>query len=277
MRKIIVPIDFSETSEFALEAAASISKKLKAELLVLHMLELSSDLLSKRDSEHQLAAAYFTEISKLKLKKFLTKHYLKKVKVTPIIKQGKVLNEINEFALKNDAELIVMGSHGASGVKEVFIGSNTQKVIRYSDIPVLVIKEKPKEISFDIGIFACDFSIENIKPYLEAKDMFKNLGTQLYLLYVNTPYDRFKSTNEIDEMIQSFLKNADGDFKNLQDVHKIDDYSVEKGIINFSIVMGVDIVAIPTHGRKGLSHFLEGSITEDISNHASFPVMTFKI
>lgn len=277
MKKIIVPIDFSETSEFALQVAASIAKKQKAELLVLHMLEMAGNFLSKTDGEQQAAAAYFFKISEQKMEKYLNKPYLKGVKVTPIIKHYKVFSEINEVALNNEVQLIVMGSHGVSGVKEVFIGSNTEKVIRHSNIPVLVIKHQIEDVSFDIGIFACDFSMENIKPYQEAKTMFKKLGTQLYLLYVNTPYEQFKSSNEIDEKIQKFLKKADGGLMNLHDVHKISDYSVEKGIINFGLNVGADVVAIPTHGRKGFSHFVEGSITEDISNHASFPVMTFKI
>jgi len=255
MKKIIVPIDFSETSEFALQVAASIAKKQKAELLVLHMLEMAGNFLSKTDGEQQAAAAYFFKISEQKMEKYLNKPYLKGVKVTPIIKHYKVFSEINEVALNNEVQLIVMGSHGVSGVKEVFIGSNTEKVIRHSNIPVLVIKHQLEDVSFDIGIFACDFSMENIKPYQEAKTMFKKLGTQLYLLYVNTPYEQFKSSNEIDEKIQKFLKKADGGLMNLHDVHKISDYSVEKGIINFGLNVGADVVAIPTHGRKRIFSF----------------------
>jgi nucleotide-binding universal stress UspA family protein len=63
----------------------------------------------------------------------------------------------------------------------------------------------------------------------------------------------------------------------MSDVHYISDYTVERGVINFSNTIGADLIAIPTHGRKGLSHFFEGSIGEDIANHSALPVITFKI
>ncbi|MGB5479439.1 MAG: universal stress protein, partial [Eudoraea sp.] len=55
------------------------------------------------------------------------------------------------------------------------------------------------------------------------------------------------------------------------------DYSVEKGVLNFSESIHADVIGIPTHGRKGLSHFFMGSIGEDITNHSKIPVITFKI
>ncbi|MCP4975162.1 MAG: universal stress protein, partial [Maribacter sp.] len=55
------------------------------------------------------------------------------------------------------------------------------------------------------------------------------------------------------------------------------DYSIEKGILNYGEKINADIIGIPTHGRKGLSHFFMGSIGEDIANHSNVPVVTFKI
>ncbi len=55
------------------------------------------------------------------------------------------------------------------------------------------------------------------------------------------------------------------------------DYTVEKGVLNFANKIGADLIAVATHGRTGIAHFFEGSISEDIANHAVLPVMTFKI
>ncbi|MCO4822228.1 MAG: universal stress protein, partial [Flavobacteriaceae bacterium] len=55
------------------------------------------------------------------------------------------------------------------------------------------------------------------------------------------------------------------------------DYSIEKGILNFSQHMDAGLIGMSTHGRKGISHFLNGSISEDLVNHAERPVITFKI
>ena len=55
------------------------------------------------------------------------------------------------------------------------------------------------------------------------------------------------------------------------------DYSIEKGVLNYSAKVGADLIAVSTHGRKGIAHFFEGSISEDIANHSVLPVMTFRI
>ena len=73
------------------------------------------------------------------------------------------------------------------------------------------------------------------------------------------------------------MKVADGNLDNINSVHYINDYTIEKGILNFANAQGADLIAVATHGRTGLSHFFEGSISEDIANHSALPVMTFKI
>ncbi|WP_299365621.1 universal stress protein [Winogradskyella sp.] len=277
MKKIIVPIDFSEHSEFALEAAANLAQKYGSELFVLHMLELSNAILVSDENSINEEAVFYLKLAEQKFEAFLNKPYLDGIKITPIVKHFKVWSEVNEVANKYDANLIVMGSHGASGVKEVLVGSNTEKVVRHADVPVLVIKHNPILLDFENGVFASDFSEEAITPYLNARVTFKKLGAKMHLVYVNAPDGNFKSSTEIDKRVSLFLKKADGDLDNLDSVHIVSDYSIEKGILNFANNIGADLIAVATHGRKGLAHFFEGSISEDIANHSTLPVMTFKI
>jgi len=277
MKKIIVPIDFSEHSEYALKTAAKLAKKTNAELLVLHMLEMSDVILTKSDSEQQQKTVFFLKLVEQRFETFLDKDYLKDVNVTPIVKHFKVFSEVNDVAKEHDASLIVMGSHGTSGFKEFFVGSNTERVVRNSEIPVLVIKNEIKDINFSTAVFATSFEEENVRPYLNATSMFKSLGTKLILLYVNLPNEHFKSSVEIEKKIAEFLITADGNLDRINDVAYQADYTVEQGVINYANKVGADIIAIPTHGRKGISHFFAGSIGEDIANHSPLPVMTFMI
>ncbi|MBT8394894.1 MAG: universal stress protein [Bacteroidia bacterium] len=277
MNKIIVPIDFSQHSEFALEVAAGIAKKNNAELLVLHMLELSSGLLTKSSNQHQTTAIFLLKIAEAKFEEFLKKDYLDELKVTPIVKHFKVFSEVNDVAMEHDADLVVMGSHGTSGSRDIFIGSNTEKVVRNSDIPVFVVKNRLLDLKLEEVVFACDFKYENIRPYLNATKLFRYFDSNINLLYVNLPNENFRSTTEIDSRIADFLMKADGNLDNMKNVHYQADYSVERGIINFSNKVGADIIAIPTHGRKGIAHFFTGSVGEDVANHSALPVITFKI
>ena len=110
--------------------------------------------------------------------------------------------------------------------------------------------------------------------YKNVKLMAQKFSAKLKLVHINTPYQDFLSTQEADDRIAKFMSKA-GDTQAKVEVYN--DRSVESGILNFSKTEKFDILALPTHGRKGLSHFLLGSIGEDIANHARLPVMTFKI
>ena len=238
MKNIIVPIDFSIQSENALRVAASLARKHGSKIYALHMLELNE--------------AY----------------------ITPVIKHYKVFSEVNEVAAANNADIVIMGSHGTDGLLEIFIGSNTEKVVRNSEIPVLVIKHGEKEFSPKTMVLACDLDEENIHAYQRAKYIAAQFSAQLHVLYVNTPGDNFLSTEDINDKVTKFSKILGPEFL---DVKIYNDYTVEKGVLNYAESQNIDVIGIPTHGRKGLSHFFMGSIGEDIANHSSIPVITFKI
>jgi nucleotide-binding universal stress UspA family protein len=102
------------------------------------------------------------------------------------------------------------------------------------------------------------------------------LVKNIHLVHINTPTS-FKSTNEIKNKIINFLEKAEGNTKKLEKIHFAADYSIEKGIFNFSDTFGADLIALITHGRKGLAHTLKGSISEDIANHSTLPVITFRM
>lgn len=277
MKKIIVPIDFSEYSEYALETAAILAKKNKAEILALHMLEMSEAILTRTGTDMQMETLFFLQMAEKKFNDFLKKDYLKGLKVTPIVKHFRVFSEVNDVADEYGADLVVMGSHGASGIKEFFIGSNTEKVVRHSNIPVLIIKHDPILIDFEKVVFACDFSDEAITPYINARKLFKKLGSKLHMIYVNLPNESFRSTSEMEAKVLGFLKKAEGKIDHYSNVKFFSDYTVEQGILNYANAIGADLIAVATHGRTGLSHLLEGSISEDLANHSTLPVMTFKI
>ncbi len=277
MKKIIVPIDFSEHSEFALEAAVKLAKSNDTEIIALHMLEMSDSVLNSTDSEQYQKAVFFLKLAEKRFTEFLDKPYLKEANITPLVKHFKVFSEVNDVAKEQAADLIIMGSHGSSGLSEIFVGSNTEKVVRHADIPVLVLKHKFDKNDLNDVVFASDFSLDSVGVYLKAVSLFKAFNAKLHLLYVNLPSDRFRSTNEIDEIVSNFLMKADGNLDNLEHISFVSDYTVERGVLNFANKIGADLIAVSTHGRTGIAHFFEGSISEDIANHAVLPVMTFKM
>ncbi|WP_299886893.1 universal stress protein [uncultured Lacinutrix sp.] len=277
MKKIILPVDFSKHSEYALEAAAALAKKHNSQLIVMNMLELSESIFSESSSDRQNEMLFMLASANKEFEEFLDKDYLKGVDVVAMIKHHKVLKEVDEVAKAEGADLIVMGSRGHSNHDGVFTGSNTEKVVRYSETPVLVVKGKNTNIDFDNVVFATDFSEESVPAFKKASKLLKELGSNTSLLHVNTPSAaKFRSTQEIESNVNNFLAKADA--KDWSDkINYVADYSIEDGILNHSSKTGAKAIAMTTHGRKGLSHFFGGSISEDVVNHSKLPVLTFKM
>ncbi|WP_410004903.1 universal stress protein [Aequorivita nionensis] len=278
MKKILVPVDFSQHSDYALEVAAGIAKKHNAEIIAVHMMGLNDAIITRDESKETMEAMFYMRLAEKRFAEFLDKDYLEGIKVTDAVHNYKIFSELNDVALDFKADLIVMGSHGSSGLKEVFVGSNTEKVVRTSEIPVLVIKHRHENFNPELGVFACDFLENSIGSYKRAQKMFDALGINMQMLYVNLAGD-FRSTREIEKRILNFLKSA-GEPNPLESLNKViqyNEYSVEAGIFGFSQVSSADIIALPTQGRQGLAHFFSGSIGEDVVNHSDLPVLTFKV
>ena len=273
MKRIIVPVDFSQQSKYALKVAASLAKKHGSEIYVLHMLELNEAFISSSEGFHPEQTVFLMKMAEKKIGEFLDEPYLKDIKITPVIKHFKVFSEVNDVAVNHGVDLIVMGSHGSDGLKEIFIGSNAERVVRNSEVPVLVIKDEMDDFKVDDFVFACAFKEESLVAFQKALDFAEKLSAKLHLVYINTPGDDFLSTGDIYERVSKFLQKSG----NGRQVEIYNDYSVERGVLNFSESIGADVIGIPTHGRKGLSHFFMGSIGEDITNHSKIPVITFKI
>lgn len=277
MKNILVPVDFSEYSHYAMEVAAAIAKKHNASIHVIHMMGLTDAVLTKDESQEVFEAMFHMKLAEKRFKELLDQDYLEGVAVFQSVKNYTNFTEINDVAIEVDADLIVMGSHGSTGLKEVFVGSNTEKVVRTVEVPVLVIKEHMKDFKVEKAVFACDFKPENIESFNRVRKMIDTLGAKIQLLYINLPGERFRSTLELKERVEQFLNLADSGDLTGEDVAYFNDYTVEDGIFNYSLNNRIDVIAIPTHGRRGLAHFFAGSIGEDVVNHSVLPVLTQKM
>ncbi len=277
MKKILVPVDFSECSEYALQVASKLAKEYDSEIIALHMLGMSDAVLTSNQTKEMLEGIYYIKLAEKRFEEFLDKDYLKDLTITDSVYNYKNFNELNTVAIEKEADLIIMGSHGSSGLSEVFVGSNTEKVVRNSDVPVLVVKKDVENFKIENAVFACDFTEENLTAFKNAIKLFKSLdNTKVKLLYVNLPGQNYRSSKEMESRVKEFLYKANA-LNQLKNVVYYNDYTVEDGIFHYSNKMGVDIIALPTHGRRGLAHFFAGSISEDLVNHSKIPVITFKL
>ena len=274
MKRILVPTDFSEHAENALKAAAIIAKKNKCEIFLLHLLELPNQMSDAMTGGASIPEVMlFIKKANETLQKIKEQPFLNGLSINATVQFEKAFDGILSFNKKNKIDLIVMGSHGTSGIEEILIGSNTEKVVRLSEVPVLVIKKDVGEIKFKNIVFASDFSTEIKKPFKKMVEFVKIFDANLSLVMICSP-NSFKTTVTAEKTMKEFIKNYD--IKNYS-LHIFNDANIESGISNFSKTVDADLIGLCTHGRTGLAHFFNGSISEDLVNHTTKPVITFKI
>lgn len=272
MKNILVTTDFSERSKAALRVALDFAKKNDSKIILLHAVDLPMRLAT----QNQIAvpeAMFFLNQSKQNFEA-LKKEINADVPIQDVIETNVLSASVNEAVKKYSIDLIVMGSNGASGLKEVFVGSNAEKVIRAATVPVLVIKDPNEKLEVKRIVFACDFTKKFIAPFQKAIDFAKLFEAQIDLLYVNTPY-QFLTTSEINARINEFMYANDSYDK--YETHIYNDIRIETGILNFISDNNIDLVCMFPSGRKGIAHFFNGSISSDLVNHATKPVLTIKL
>jgi len=276
MKKILVPTDFSDQANYALEVAAQLARKNNGEIYLLHMLDLPLNQIPELGGDtvgNIPEAMFFMKLAHNKFEEILSKDFLKGITIHETVDFHQTFEGIKNTCKEHQVDMIIMGSHGASGLKEMFIGSNTEKVVRTSDVPVLVIKNEHENFTINDFVFASDFKNDSKETYKQATELAEAFHSKMHLLFVNTP-NNFTTTATANARILDFIKGSD--FNNYE-INIFNDESVEKGILNFSHIIGADLIGISTHGRQGIAHFFNGSISEDLVNHAKRPVITFKI
>lgn len=276
MNRILVPVDFSDQAKYACKVAANIAKRTNSEVILLHMFDVPSETVDPGNSSNSNSGAqaiYYMKGVHRKFEEFMAMPCFEGLIVKEDVRFHKAFEGVIEESKKLDVQLIVMGSQGATGLKEMLVGSNTEKVVRLSDIPVLVIKEDIDEFEIEDIVFASDFSEESKKTFpkvLEFRDMF---NAKLHLLYINTIH-KFESTKTSNDRLYNFID--DYELSNYS-MNVYNDTSIEEGVLNFSREVDADVIAINTHGRSGLYNLFSESISKDLANHALRPVITFKI
>ncbi|MEQ6118560.1 universal stress protein [Reichenbachiella sp. MALMAid0571] len=279
MKKILVPTDFSEVSGHALEFARQLAERDNCQILLLNIIEhpsvstFNSMGITGYDPMENLYIKKMIDSVKVKMEDLRNSPEFSGIDIKTKVVVGNPFVEITEDIVKTETDLVVMGTEGTEGMEELLVGSNAEKVIRTSQCPVLTIKSKTSIDDIKNIVFASDFKSpgEGIVAYI--KEMQSLFEAKLSLVTVNTP-NNFTTTRQDFETMEEFATSK-GLENYTMDIYN--DFQEEDGIICFAQDIEADMIAIGTHGRTGVFHFLSGSIAEDVANHSNRPVWTFRI
>lgn len=271
MKKILVPCDFSnpaiEAFKFAIDVASRSGGSVHVlNVIVLPVLNESALGLPAYAFEAGLMKELRDNAEK-KYTKMLEKYGngLTKVKFSSVV--GPITPMVCDFISDNKCDLVVMGTHGSSGLAEFFVGSNTEKIVRFSTVPVFAIRKAVPFKSIKRIVFPTSLELNQGDFIKKLKLLQKFFDAKLQLLFLNTPFNFIQ-----DKELMDFAKHYK--FTNFSIDIRSNRYEPD-GIIAFAEEVKADMVAMATHGRKGLSHFISGSITEDVVNHLQCPIWTY--
>ena len=280
MRNILCPTDFSEQANHAVEAGFYLAKKFKAKLHLFHVVESETEVdfnvggaSGSASSMDDIFFLKLIERTRQQMNELVNTPGLEEIEVTSDVKVGKPSKLLFEEIDSGNYGIIVMGTKGASGLKEVMIGSNAEKIVRKAHIPVMSVKEYVDESNFKNIVYATSLK-EDEHGVVEAIQMLQEaFDSKLHLVRINTP-NNFQTDWSTVKQMEGFVK----EFGLLNYTFNIyNDPIEEDGIIYFAEEVNAGMIIMGTHGRTGFAHLLSGSIAEDVVNHAKRPVMTINL
>ena len=274
--KILVPVGFSEQSLAALKQACLIAKIKKSEVIILSVIEeqskISGLLIDNPFEEiRSKVKNKLDEISEMHSSKF-------SVKVDSMVASGKIYEQIVEVSSMINANLIVMGTNGSpKGVIKKFIGSNAERVVRLSNIPVITIKENTSTENFDNIILPLDLGKETKEKVTFAIEYARYWNSTIRIVSVFLKDNTNEKNILIKNLIQvsNFISNA-GVKCTSELIEGEKKQSLGDFVINYEKKFDSDLIIIMTKKEElALSNNLSVTARYIIHN-SKIPVMSIK-
>jgi nucleotide-binding universal stress UspA family protein len=271
MRTILSPTDFSLCARYATDAAAQLARRLNAQLHLLHCMNLPDgwDDWSEQQRAMRPDIQQMVANAQLQLQDLSNAYPNLEVKAT--VCSGALPKSVAEYVEHAAADLVVMGSHGASGKNEYFIGSNTQKVVREVHCPVLVVKEPLEQINFDKVVFASSFHQKEREAFLRFKEFVKPFVPEIHLVEIHTS-SFFDPPYILSRQAMEEFRGLCAPFR--CETHVFRNFSVDRGVRAFAEKIGAGLIGISNHHRHPLRRMLSGSNVEALVNHSDIPVLS---
>jgi len=282
-KKILVPLDGSDLAELALPYAQELVSAFDSELILLYVSE---------PAEHE-----YLHMHQLYLEKVAVQMKKLVKRVSPLVVSGKPAEEIVKYTEKNDIGLIIMASHGRSGIIPWATGGIASKVIDATGVPLLLIKTtKPRRktkgkhlisrilLPLD-GSEAGEAAITRVKELkfrFEAEVILlevvpegrhlRTVGGLDYILFPEQELETFKTEARgyLDKVYKR-MQRGKGELK-----VEIKSGEVVKEILNYAKRKKASLIAISSHGHSGMTKWVFGSTAQEIIQDSPIPVLVVK-
>ncbi len=274
MKHVLIPVDLKETPEVVFRFAALQGKLQPCRFTLLHIVEfpvIPINYLQPMDYAGELYAATLDQ-HRQQLEALTQHELLKGLSVATEQVSGALRGpgeEIALFADTSQADLVLVHSRHRKPLAQVFGGSELTRIVRFCRRPLIVLSADHVP-QLNRMVFATDFSEMSAKVYGDVLNLSQWLGTRVMLFHVNTLAD-FVSHRQFAQKRNAFIQMVgalDGG-----EIESYNDWGLESGIVHYAEDHAADLVVMATHGRKGLSHLFYGSLTENLVQNTTFPML----
>ncbi|MDQ3192546.1 MAG: universal stress protein [Bacteroidota bacterium] len=269
MKTILVPTDFSLNAEKAIEYAVHLAVYFSSEIILLHAWELP----------HQKSAMfkYMQDAIKEKAEKNTSELKEKiqdrfpELKIRTVVLMDEADDAIRSLAKTTAADLIIMGTKGASGMQKYFLGSVAADVIEDAPCAVFAVPEKTEYRNIDTICFTTNFENYDIKSIANLIPLAEKFNAKIIVTHIEKGNENEESRfNEFAEKIKSSIK-----YKNLETSYLKGNDIVER-INEFVSEKGIDVLAVARKKRNFLEGLFHKSITREITYTSTIPLMVFQ-
>ena len=280
MKKILVPTDFSDNAWDALMYAIRLYDDIPTHFYILNTYLVGASRVSniKNKARNTHIYQYAKEESEKELKKIST--YLndnllnEKHNFETISRSGSLFSIIKHFVSSENIDMIIMGTTGASGAKEIFMGSNTVKMIKNIDIcPIISVPKDYKYEEPEVVVFATDF-----KRHFSAVEL--NCLIELQIIHnFNLRVIHVKQESELNKTQQlnkdALIKCFNNENIVFEDVHS--DSNVSSAINNYTEKLNTQLVCLLNYEHSFIEQLTHEPIIKKVSFHSSVPLMILPV
>jgi nucleotide-binding universal stress UspA family protein len=277
IKKILIPLDFSKTSLKALDYGKMFAKRTGAEIVLAHITETihaTTDPLFVAYNRTQELQTELTTISYDALSALAEKLKQSGIKnVSFRSTSGRTHTEIVKLSKKEKADLIIMGTHGVTGFREFVIGSNTNRVIRDSAVPVLSVQRRSSATAFKNILMPFTDRPHSREKVIYAIHLAEIFGSKLHVLGLNTEQSKEKQTkitlqaNQIKEIVgRHNIECTVKVIKAPYDGSRIISYA-QKNSADLIMMVGDSL-------KQDITEYFKGSVAEQVINHSEIPVFS---
>ena len=274
LEKILIPIDFSETSLLAIEHAGFIAQLFKAELVLLHVVEKYWEQFSVIQPELMVPVPNDFENAVANKLEETAANILKKygVKSTCITSEGNVFSEILSISKEQQVDLVVMGTHGTSGIVEFFIGSNTYRVVTQSECPILSVQGHSKKLGFTDILLPIDDSAHSRQKINHAIIIAKQFASKIHIVGLpdTTDASDLKKFEIKLDQIEEFVKKSGLSYSR----KTLNGTNQARLTEEYAKTVNADLIVIMTDQDEDITGRLMGTFAQQIINHSKIPVLS---